>query len=133
MLLVALATPASQEQAAAKSPGAFRLPLPASVSVKSYRMGRGMTDGTYIFVFSINPSELESIPEQLGLHLLNPDSDRQSLPFSKSGSQHGTAAANIEWPLQAIYQSETNRGVCKSQNNPCPLEPDDVCSRGTFH
>jgi hypothetical protein len=113
-LLVALAAPSPQSRMRQNLQAHFELPLPASVSVQSYQMGRGMTEGTYLFVFSINSLELTQFLSNSGCILLSPDSAEADLAMLKvKFPSMVRAGANIEWPPQAIYQSETNRGVVK--------------------
>jgi len=135
LLLVALAAPTPQSALRQNLQAHFDLPLPASLSVKSYQMGRGMNEGTYLFVFSINPIELSQFLTNSGYMLLNPDSAEAELAILKVRFPSMVRpAANIDWPRKAIYQSETNRGVCKyTKTILVHSNQTDVVFHGEFH
>jgi hypothetical protein len=89
----------------------FDLPLPSSVIVKSYRMQRGMNEGTYASAFRINPSELSEFLSNSGYTLLDPDSG-EAMIARLNANPVVQEVGSIGAPF-AIYRSETNRGITR--------------------
>ena len=111
VISVILAIPPSQSSLRQHLQDHFELPLPASVKVESYRMERGLNEGTYAFAFSLHPSELGQFLSSSGCVLIDADSDDARLITLQAGVFCRIRNyTNTERP-SGIYRSQTNRGI----------------------
>ena len=110
ILLVGTAIPMSSVEMRAAFREHLNNSIPESVIVKGYRMERGMNDGTYTFLFSINKTDLDQLLKSQGYVLQA--SEEARISYYQEMAQPFSLTAPI-----TVYLSETNTGTSKFQKN----------------
>jgi hypothetical protein len=87
--------------------------LPESVSVKGYSRSRGLSEGSYIFVFNVNARDLGSLTNGFVLDNSSAETNRLSW-YKRKANELANGTASIDMPC-AIYLFETNRGISRTR------------------
>ena len=115
IVLVSAATPMSPATMRTIFQEHLNNSMPTSVIVKGYRMLRGMNDGSYFFLFSINKSDLDQLLKGQGYVLQDSPLDDAMISHYQQTAQKLTSQPFSLTAPVAVYLSETNIGLSKFQ------------------